>query len=83
MSYKHLGKMSCILIQKIVFVIDHIEFLGFIVSSKGVHVDEQKVAPVQNWPTPIKDLLASVSSPKEKLFWEIVAWKIPLKTCEP
>ena len=38
--------------KKCVFAIDHIEFLGFVVSSKGVHVDEQKVAAIRNWPTP-------------------------------
>jgi len=38
--------------KKCVFVIDHINFLGFVVSFKGVHVDEQKVAAIRNWPTP-------------------------------
>jgi len=38
--------------KKCVFAIDHIEFLAFVVSSKGVHVDEQKVAAIRNWPTP-------------------------------
>ncbi|XP_068474863.1 uncharacterized protein [Phaseolus vulgaris] len=28
------------------------EFLGFVVSSKGVHVDQAKVVAIQNWPTP-------------------------------
>jgi len=38
--------------KKGVFSIDHIEFIGFVVSSKGVHVDEKKVATIRNWPTP-------------------------------
>ncbi|XP_068466281.1 uncharacterized mitochondrial protein AtMg00860-like [Phaseolus vulgaris] len=38
--------------EKCVFAIDHIEFLGFVVSSKGVHVDEPKVETIRNWPTP-------------------------------
>jgi len=37
---------------KCVFVIDHIDFLGFVVSSKGVHVDKEKVATIRHWPTP-------------------------------
>jgi len=37
---------------KCVFAIDHIDFLGFVVSSKGVHVDEEKVATIRHWPTP-------------------------------
>ena len=27
-------------------------FLGFVVSSKGVQVDEEKVRAIQEWPTP-------------------------------
>jgi len=38
--------------KKYVFAIDHVEFLGFVVSSQGVHVDEQKEATITNWPTP-------------------------------
>jgi len=34
------------------FALDHIDFLGFVVSSKGVHVDKEKVATIQHWPTP-------------------------------
>jgi len=34
------------------FALDHIDFLGFVVSSKGVHVDKEKVAAIQHWPTP-------------------------------
>jgi len=33
---------------KCVFAIDHIDFLGFIMSSKGVHVDEEKVATIRH-----------------------------------
>jgi len=35
-----------------VFEIDHIDFLGFVVSSKRVHVDKEKVATIRHWPTP-------------------------------
>jgi len=38
--------------EKCVFGIYHIEFLGFVVSSQGMQVDEQKVATIKNWPTP-------------------------------
>jgi len=37
---------------KCMFALDHIDFLGFVVSSKGVHVDKEKVAAIQHWPTP-------------------------------
>jgi len=37
--------------KKCVFAIDHIDFLGFVVSFKGVHVDDEKVATIRDWPT--------------------------------
>ena len=37
---------------KCVFAIDHIDFLGFVISSKGVHVDKERVAAIRHWPTP-------------------------------
>ena len=37
---------------KCFFALDHIDFLGFVVSHKGVHVDQTKVAAIQHWPTP-------------------------------
>jgi len=39
-------------LEKCVFSIDDIDFLGFVVSSKGVHVDEEKVATIRHLPTP-------------------------------
>jgi hypothetical protein len=39
-------------LEKCVFCTDHVIFLGFIVSSKVVHVDESKVKAIQEWPTP-------------------------------
>jgi len=34
------------------FALDHIEFLGFVVSSQWVHVDQSKVVAIRHWPTP-------------------------------
>ena len=31
---------------------DKVVFLGFVVSSKGVEVDSEKVKAIQEWPTP-------------------------------
>lgn len=39
-------------LEKCVFCTDHVIFLGFIVSSKGVHVDEEKVKAIREWPLP-------------------------------
>ena len=36
---------------KCFFALDHIDFLGFVVSHKGV-LDQTKVAAIQHWPTP-------------------------------
>ena len=35
------------------FCTDHVVFLGFVVSAKGVQVDEEKVKAIHEWPTPI------------------------------
>jgi len=34
------------------FALVDIDFLGFVVNSKGVHVDDEKVVAIQHWPTP-------------------------------
>ena len=39
-------------LEKCIFCKDHVVFLGFVVSSKGVQVDEEKVKAIQDWPTP-------------------------------
>uniref|UniRef100_A0A151UF56 Transposon Ty3-I Gag-Pol polyprotein n=1 Tax=Cajanus cajan TaxID=3821 RepID=A0A151UF56_CAJCA len=39
-------------IEKCTFCTDHVVFLGFVVSSKGVQVDEEKIRAIQEWPTP-------------------------------
>ena len=39
-------------VEKCVFCMDHVIFLGFIVSSQGVQVDPEKVKAIQDWPTP-------------------------------
>jgi Reverse transcriptase (RNA-dependent DNA polymerase) len=31
---------------------DRVVFLGFVVSSQGVQVDEEKIKAIQEWPTP-------------------------------
>jgi len=39
-------------LAKCMFALDHIEFVGFVVSSIGMHVDQTKVVAIQHWPTP-------------------------------
>jgi hypothetical protein len=34
------------------FCMDMIVFLGYVVSAKGIEMDEAKVNPIQEWPTP-------------------------------
>ena len=38
--------------KKCTFGVDKVVFLGFIVSSKGVHVDESKIEAIKTWPQP-------------------------------
>ncbi|XP_074565168.1 uncharacterized protein LOC141821722 [Curcuma longa] len=39
-------------LQKCSFCTSQIEFLGYIVSAKGIAVDEEKVKAIREWPTP-------------------------------
>jgi len=38
--------------DKCVICLDHVVFLGFVISSQGVQVDQEKVKAIQEWPTP-------------------------------
>ena len=39
-------------LKKCTFGVDKVVFLGFVVSSKGVHVDETKITTIKTWPQP-------------------------------
>ncbi|KAF8047244.1 hypothetical protein N665_3134s0001 [Sinapis alba] len=39
-------------LKKCTFCTDQLVFLGFVVSSQGLKVDEEKIKAVQDWPTP-------------------------------
>ncbi|XP_057993790.1 uncharacterized protein LOC131174452 [Hevea brasiliensis] len=39
-------------VKKCSFCLERIVFLGFVVSSKGVEVDDEKVKAIREWPTP-------------------------------
>ena len=39
--------------KKCTFCTDKLVFLGFVVSAKGIEMDEEKVKAIQDWPTPI------------------------------
>ncbi|XP_066316535.1 uncharacterized protein [Miscanthus floridulus] len=39
-------------LEKCSFCTDHVVFLGFVVSGKGIEVDEPKVKAIKDWPTP-------------------------------
>ncbi|WZZ15735.1 hypothetical protein YC2023_108824 [Brassica napus] len=39
-------------LKKCVFCTDQLIFLGFVVSSQGLKVDEEKIKAIQDWPTP-------------------------------
>ena len=54
-------------LHKCDFLKDHIDYLGFEVSAKGVHANPEKVKAIVEWPTPssVKDGLASY-------YWEFI-----------
>lgn len=39
-------------LKKCEFCTDKLVFLGFVVSSQGIQVDEEKVSAIKDWPTP-------------------------------
>jgi hypothetical protein len=39
-------------LKKCTFCTDNLVFLGFVVSKRGIEVDEEKVNAIQEWPTP-------------------------------
>ena len=39
-------------LKKCNFLTDKLMFLGYVVSVDGIHVDEDKVCAVKEWPTP-------------------------------
>ncbi|XP_075080035.1 putative mitochondrial protein AtMg00860 [Nicotiana tabacum] len=39
-------------LSKCTFCVDKVVFLGFVVSSRGVEVDEDKIKAIKDWPTP-------------------------------
>ena len=39
-------------LKKCVFLTNKLVFLGFVISSEGVHVDDEKVRAIREWPTP-------------------------------
>ncbi|KAL4332901.1 hypothetical protein GQ457_07G006320 [Hibiscus cannabinus] len=38
--------------DKCIFCSDQLMFLGFVVSAQGIHVDDEKVKAIREWPTP-------------------------------
>ncbi|XP_071688790.1 uncharacterized protein [Rutidosis leptorrhynchoides] len=39
-------------LKKCSFLTDKLLFLGFVVSADGIHVDDEKIKAIQDWPTP-------------------------------
>ncbi|XP_042465804.1 uncharacterized protein LOC122048280 [Zingiber officinale] len=61
--HDHIDNLKCVLealrreklfanLKKCSFCVDRVVFLGFVVSSRGVEVDEEKVKAIREWPTP-------------------------------
>ena len=58
--YNHVREVLAVLqanelyinLKKCIFLTDKLLFLGYVVSADGIHVDEDKVHVVREWPTP-------------------------------
>ena len=46
------GNELYINLKKCSFITSNLIFLEFVVSSQGIHVDEDKVKTIREWPTP-------------------------------
>ena len=60
---KHIDHLHCVLdvlrkeklyanLKKYFFCMDKIVFLGYVVSAKGIEMDEEKMKAIKEWPTP-------------------------------
>ena len=60
---EHIDHLHCVLdvlrkeklyvnLKKFSFFMDKVVFLGYVVSVKGIKVDEEKVKAIKEWPTP-------------------------------
>ena len=60
---EHIDHLRCVLavlrkekiyanLKKCSFCMDKVVFLGYVVSAKGIEVDEEKVKVIKEWPTP-------------------------------
>ncbi|RDX67730.1 Retrovirus-related Pol polyprotein from transposon opus, partial [Mucuna pruriens] len=56
-------------LKKCSFCLESVMFLGFIVSSKGISMDEKKVKAIREWPTPLN------ANEKAKFVRELLAKK--------
>ncbi|XP_042415186.1 uncharacterized protein LOC122004349 [Zingiber officinale] len=72
--HDHIDHLKCVLealrheklfakLKKCSFCVDRVVFLGFVVSSRGVEVDEEKVKAIKEWPTP-----SIITEAQEKAF---------------
>ena len=60
---EHIDHLHCVLavlrkeklhatLKKCSFCMDKVVFLGFVISAKGIEVDEENVKAIKEWPTP-------------------------------
>ena len=60
---EHIDHLHCVLtilrkeklyanLKKCSFCMDKVVFLGYVISAKGIEVDEEKVKAIKEWPTP-------------------------------
>ena len=40
-------------LEKCIFCTDHVSFLGHVVTSQGIEIDEAKIVAITSWPLPI------------------------------
>jgi hypothetical protein len=54
-------------LEKCTFCTDRVSFLGYVVTSQGIEVDESKIHAITSWPTRVVSL-CGISAPSQHLF---------------
>ncbi|KAF3630335.1 putative 60S ribosomal protein L7-3-like [Capsicum annuum] len=75
---EHLKHLQCVFdvlqkeqlytnLEKCSFGVHEVVFLGFVVSSRGVKVDESKIDAIKNWPTPKTVGFSTIAAPSTEV----------------